>query len=177
MKSKNAGMTLIELLVALAILAVALSLGAPTFSSLVQHARESNSYHLLTASLATARLTAVRSGTPVTACPSSNGITCRNDDVWETGWLIYADPGRADQPADINAVLQHIDERGGGLQLRSTTGRPRVRFSPDGWSYGNNVTIRLCASGGKFLGQVVVNNAGRPRTERYAIPGLCPFQS
>jgi len=177
MKSTNAGLTLVEILVVLVILAIAVSLGAPTFSILLQHSRESNTYHLLTASLAAARLAAVESGAPVTACPSGDGITCRNDGMWESGWLVYADPRRADQPADLSAVLQHIDARGGGLQLRSTTGRPRVRFSPDGWSYGSNVTIRLCAPGGKFLGQVVVNNAGRPRTERYTTPGPCPFQS
>ena len=175
MNGKDVGFTLIELLVTLAILAIVLSLGAPALSSLVQRARESNTYHLLTTSLATARLAAVKNGTPVTACPSSDGVTCRNDGVWETGWLIYADPRRANQPADGNAVLQSIDARGGHLALRSSLGRTRVRFSPDGWSYGSNISVRLCASDGRFLGQVVVNNAGRPRTERYTAPRPCPF--
>ena len=176
MNSKDAGFTLIELLVTLAILAIVLSLGALAFSGLVQHARESNTYHLLTTSLATARFAAVKNGTSVTACPSSDGITCRNDEVWETGWLIYVDPRRADQPADGKAILQSIDRRSDHLALRSTRGRTRVRFSPDGWSYGNNLSIRLCASGGRFLGQVVVNNSGRPRTEHYTVPRPCPFQ-
>lgn len=176
MNGKDAGFTLIELLVALAILAIALSLGAPAFSSLAQNARESNTYHLLTTSLAAARLAAVQNGAPVTACPSSDGITCRNDEVWETGWLIYADPRRADQPADGKAVLQSIDRRSGHLALRSTLGRKRIRFSPDGWSYGSNLSIRLCDSEGRFLGQVVVNNAGRARTERYTVPRPCPFR-
>lgn len=177
MNGKDAGFTLIELLVTLAILAIALSLGAPALSSLVRHARVSNTYHLLTTSLAAARLAAVKNGTSVTMCPSSDGITCRNDEIWETGWLLYIDPGRADQPADAKAILQSIDRRSGHLALRSTPGRTRIRFSPDGWSYGSNLSIRLCASDGRFLGQIVVNNAGRPRTEHYTVPRPCPFRS
>jgi len=177
MNGKDAGFTLIELMVTLAILAITLSLGAPALSSLAQHARESNTYHLLTTSLATARFAAVKNGTPVTVCPSSDGITCRNDEIWETGWLIYADPKRAGQPADGKAILQRIDRGSSHLALRSTLGRTRIRFSPDGWSYGSNLSIRLCASDGRFLGQVVVNNAGRPRTEHYTVPRSCPFRS
>lgn len=176
MERRNAGFTLIELMVTLAVLAIALALGAPAFAGLVQRARESNTYHLLTASLATARLAAVKNGVAVTACPSSDGYTCRNNEVWDRGWLIYTDPTRSGQPASRAAILQSVDAAGGGLALRSTAGRRRVRFSPAGWSYGSNLSIRLCTPDGRFLGKVVVNNAGRPRTERYTTSRPCPFQ-
>lgn len=170
------GFTLAELMVTLAVLAVTVTIGVPAFAGVLQRAREANAYHLLTASLATARLAAVKTGAAVTACPSSDGATCRRDLVWDEGWIVYTDPGADDQPANAAAVLQRVDGIGAGIALRSTRGRHRVRFTPDGWSYGSNLSIRLCAEkDARLLGKVVVNNAGRPRSERAEAGETCPY--
>lgn len=170
------GFTLAELMVTLAVLAVTVTMGVPAFAGVVQRAREANAYHLLTASLASARLAAVKTGAPVTVCPSNDGATCRRDLVWEGGWIVYSDPARSEQPANAAAVLQRIEGIGAGVALRSTRGRHRVRFTPDGWSYGSNLSIRLCREdGARLLGKVVVNNAGRPRSERAEAGTDCPY--
>src|SRR5690606_6837826 len=141
-----------------------------------QRSSESGAYHLLTTSLAAARLRAVKDNAPVTVCPSADGHTCRGDGIWSDGWILYRDPGRNDQPPAMDAILQRFDRVGHALQLRSTSGRHRVRFLPSGWAYGSNLTIRLCRPGsGGFLGSVIVNNAGRPRTERQPAGSSCPF--
>ena len=175
MKHNKSGFTLIELMATLAVLAVLLMLGVPAFAGLRQRAGAANAHHLLTTSLAMARLAAVQRGEPVSVCPSSDGLRCRNDVVWDEGWIVFADPTRAAQPALADAVLQRIDPIGPGLALRSTAGRVRVRFSPSGWSSGSNLSIRLCSTKDPLhLGSVIVNNAGRPRSERYE-KKACPY--
>lgn len=175
MKQATAGITLIELLVTLGLLAIVLTMGVPAFASLQRDARVANVHHLLTSSLALARITAVSRGKPVTVCPSSNGTNCRTDTVWEDGWIVFIDPLRTGNPASEAAIVQRLDPIGPGLALRSTAARRRVRFSPSGWSSGSNLSVRLCsAKDQRHLGSVIVNNAGRPRSERYQqVP--CPY--
>lgn len=176
MNRKDAGFSLIELIATVSVLAIILSIAVPSFTTLLQGARASGAYHLLITSLAAARLRAVKDNAPVTVCPSADGRTCRSDEVWSDGWIVYRDPGRDAQPQGIDSVIQHFDGVGGGLQLRTTSGRSRVRFLPAGWAYGSNLSIRLCRPGRNgFLGSVIVNNAGRPRTERQQGGTPCPF--
>jgi type IV fimbrial biogenesis protein FimT len=176
MNRKEAGFSLIELVVALSVLAIISTIALPAFGAMLQGARASSASHLLMTSLATARLRAVNDNAPVTVCPSTDGRTCRDDSVWSDGWILYQDPGREDQPGTDSAVIQRIYGPGHGLQFRSASGRTRVRFQPTGWASGSNLSIRLCRLGENgFLGAVIVNNAGRARTERPQGRMPCPF--
>ncbi|MGY0559145.1 GspH/FimT family pseudopilin [Luteimonas sp. A277] len=178
MDHKEVGLTLVELVTTMAVLAITLSIAVPSFAALLQSNRETTTYHLLTTSLASARLSAVKDNAPVTVCPSTDGRRCRNDTIWSDGWIIYRDPGRDRQPATDDAVLQRFDAVPTGLHLRSTAGRLRVRFLPGGWAYGSNLSIHLCRTGDDgHLGSVIVNNGGRPRTSRQTTPAACPFRS
>jgi type IV fimbrial biogenesis protein FimT len=174
MNRKDAGFSLAELAVTLSVLAIILAIALPAFGAMLQGARASSTYHLLMTSLAAARLRAIKDNAPVTVCPSTDGHTCRGDEIWNDGWILYLDPDREDQPSSAEAVIQRFDGVDNGLQLRSTADRIRVRFQPTGWSYGHNLSIRLCRGDG-FLGSVIVNNAGRPRTERQDGSTPCPF--
>src|SRR5690606_32580875 len=128
------------------------------------------------ASLAAARIAAVKDGTAVSVCPSPDGARCRGDAVWEGGWSVYSDPGDEGQPRNARAGLQHVEGIGPGLALRSSSGRSGVPFPPDGWSYGRSLSVRLCGlEGSRLLGKVVVNHAGRPRGERYGAGEPCPY--
>ena len=177
MKQEARGFTLIELMTTLAVLVVTLTIGVPAFAGLQQRARAANAYHLLTSSLAIARLAAVKRGEPVSVCPSNDGRSCNDDVTWDGGWIVFSDPRRADQPASTGTILQRIDGVGTGLALRSTRGRTLVRFTPDGWAYGSNLSIRLCSREPlRLLGKVVVNNGGRPRSERFEEAKPCPYR-
>ncbi len=171
------GFTLVELMVVVLVLAIVLGVAAPSFSALMQQNRSKATFHQLTASLAMARVAAVRRGGPVTVCPTRDGRECRRDLVWDEGWMSFLDPGRSDHPASPDAVIEHVDHGQAGLAVRGTTGRHRVRFQPSGWASGANISLRVCARAqARLLGSVVVNNAGRPRSERQDAPaGSCPY--
>ncbi|MGV8959384.1 MAG: GspH/FimT family pseudopilin [Stenotrophomonas sp.] len=175
MRPEARGLSLIELLVAVAVIAVLLAVGAPSFQKLQQRTRATTTFHLLTTSMAIARMTAVKHHAPVTVCPSRDGRYCRDDTVWDDGWIVYSDSGRTKQPENVSSVLHRFDRVGPGIALRSTTGRTFVRFQPSGMAQGSNVSLRLCSrNAGIHLGSVIVNNAGRSRTERNANTP-CPY--
>lgn len=177
MNHKEVGLTLVELIIAIAVLAIVLSIAVPSFTPMLQSNRETTTYHLLTASLVSARMSAIKDNAPVTVCPSADGQRCRDDGIWEDGWLIYRDPGRDRQPTTDDAIIRRFEGVAQGLHLRSTAGRQRVRFFPSGWAYGSNLSIHLCRSGnGGYRGSVIVNNGGRARTKRPNPPVDCPFQ-
>ena len=171
------GFTLVEMLVVVMVMAIALGIAAPSFAALAERNRALAVFHQLTATLAGARLAAVQLGRPVTICPTRDGRQCRQDLVWDEGWMSYIDVRRADQPANVGTVIRHVELSGRGIAVRSSVGRHRIRFQPSGWASGANISLRLCSQRAqRLLGAVIVNNAGRPRSERQdAAEGSCPY--
>lgn len=171
------GFTLVELMAALAVAAVLLSVAVPAFTELQRRARAAGTYSDLTLSLAAARLLAVRLRHPVSLCPSPDGLRCADSTDWSRGWIVFSDPERDDQPADASAILRHGGSVAAPLVVRSTNGRKLVRFQPTGWAFGSNLSLRLCSRAtGQLLGKVILNNAGRPRTEHLEHTGTaCPY--
>ncbi|MFT3756152.1 MAG: Tfp pilus assembly protein FimT/FimU [Pseudoxanthomonas sp.] len=160
------GITLIESAIGIAIVSLGLALGLPSFRDVVEKQRTSSAMHLLSTGFASARIAAISSRMPVTVCPSNGQGGCRGDADWSQGWLIFRDPRGTGQPANAEAIVR--DEGASldaSLRFVSTSGRPRIRFLPDGRSAGSNITVTVCR-GTKSQGQVVVNNLGRVRSTR-----------
>jgi type IV fimbrial biogenesis protein FimT len=174
MNNRRIGMTTVELMVAMILLAILIDASLPSLKRTLEWNRASAVMHQLTTSLAAARINAVRSGQPVTVCPTRDALRCRRDLVWDDGWMIFLDPGRTGEPDSREALLEHVSAARTGLAIRSTTGRHRVRFQPSGWAAGANISLRVCTGDERLLlGTVLVNNAGRPRTVRRSPSSAC----
>lgn len=169
------GFTLMEALTTVAVLAAVLAVGMPAMASIRHRAQASAAMHQLTTALATARIMAVSRSRSVTVCPSRDGSSCRTDLNWDAGWIIYLDPGREAQPASGALVMQRTDGPK-GVTIRSTAGRHSVRYLPDGMSSGTNVSLSICSTADtRLVGRIVINNAGRARSERSAALVPCPY--
>jgi len=88
------GFTLIELLVALAVAAILLGIGIPSFSSAIKNSRIISDTNEITRALYLARSEAVKSNERVTVCPKQtfDSLQCgtgTND--WQFGWLVFTD--------------------------------------------------------------------------------------
>ena len=172
---RAAGFSLMESMIVVAILAILAGLALPGFQDLLRRQRTAAAMHLLSTELALARNTAISRRTPVTLCPSRGDGRCRSDPDWSEGWLLYRDPQRATQPASPADILRDIRQPvHASIRIQSTVGRLRVRYQPGGFSGGSNLTVRVCA-GAHLRGEVIVNNAGRPRTRRHEDGVPCPF--
>jgi len=159
------GFSLIEALTAMAITTIGLAVGVPSFQGMSERARVSSAMHLLTAHMASARSTAITYRIPTVVCPSNRSGGCRTDGDWSQGWLMFFDKDGNRRPDTREDILR--DENAPihpSLRILSSAGRPQLRYLPDGRSSGSNLTVRLCREG-ELLAQVVVNNAGRVRSE------------
>lgn len=97
------GVTLIELMVGLAVLAILLAIGAPSFQSFMASSRLSSASNDLIGSLALARSEAVRRGSRITLCKSDTGERCVTDGTWSQGWIVFVDNTRPDATASVDA--------------------------------------------------------------------------
>ncbi len=108
---KQNGFTLIELLVALAVAAILLGIGIPSFSGAIKNGRVSSDYSQITQALYLARSEAVKSHSAVTVCPkaSLNANQCgKSSDDWQHGWLVFIDDDFSHN--EDAATINDIDE-------------------------------------------------------------------
>ncbi len=102
------GFSLIELMVTIAVLAILLSIGLPSFRSSLQSNRLATASNELIASLNLARSEAIRNTRGGAICPSTSGTECDGAD-WGDGWIIWADEnedGAFDSGEEILRVKQ-----------------------------------------------------------------------
>ena len=165
MLSCQRGLTLIELMIALAVAAVILTSAVPAFGRFMQENRITATTNHLISHLQYARHEAVFRNAYVAACPSTDGDQCTGGNRWDEGWIVYVDHsnnGQPDRPDDVLRVVG-ADER----TVMHSAGRFRVRFQGHGGAYGTNLTIRVCdASGQASPRAVIVSNPGRIRSTR-----------
>ena len=175
MPRSHVGFTLGEVGASLSVLSILLAVALPAFAALLEHQRTSAAMTSLVSQMSHARLAAVKHRYPVVLCPSIDGLSCDSGGDWSNGWMLFVDrenKRRPMRPADL--LLVDMSPRSTHLHIQSSAGRSHLRYLPDGRSAGSNLSIRICNTKGFQLGAVVVNNAGRPRTERAAADTPCP---
>jgi len=160
----QAGVTLLELLVALAIAAVLAAAAVPALDGMVLNARRAAVLEALVRGAWFARGEAARRGAPATLCPSTDGVSCAGDTAaWASGWIVTAGAGalrQGDGPGDTRATV--IANRAAFVF------RPYDRRSTNG-------TIAWCDARGETAARsVVISPTGRPRVKAGAGSLGCP---
>lgn len=157
------GLTLIELLVAVAVLATLLGIGVPAFDTFVQNNRMDSVTNRVIASLNYARSEASSRASVITL--ERKGGTA-ND--WSQGWEIYTDanPGGNSTRVGGDTLLRDIGAMGNAVTVNSNgVGNPWISYRANGMlnEGGNAVTIAICDDRGAASGRdITVNLAGRP---------------
>jgi len=167
---RQKGFTLVELLFTLAIIAIALSVAAPSFSELLRNQRASSATQELRNALDFTRETAVHNGQAIS-------IAATNGD-WAAGWEVFVDPGnRGTRDAQHPPLTVHGPLPGMTLRTDSTS-RRYIHFTPRGNAIQPNgalhfSTLTVCGEGQKSY-RIVFNKVGRIRTESGATADICP---
>lgn len=162
MKNVEQGFTLIELLVTVTMLAILVSLAAPSFNNTVRDNRVLTEANSMIAAVANARSEALKRGRMVSVCPSADGATCGSD--WGLGWIVYVEKTTvvAGGTPDVDTVLQ-VEGVAKNLAIAQSSGNNWIRFSPRGLTEASvtvSVKPETCNSGYKYQ-EIVFGITGR----------------
>ena len=181
---RHTGFTLIEMMIAVAVIAILIRIVAPTLKDVVLNARMAAQTSSLMVDLATARSEAVHRSARVALCTSSTGVACTNS-PWNQGWVLFVDRDLDGKVSAGEPILKvspalHVGNTlvvsgdasapGGG---RFVPYRPSGAVFPEG---ANTVTFQMCDdrtktnvgdSAAQDKGRLItINNAGRPILSR-----------
>jgi type IV fimbrial biogenesis protein FimT len=142
------GFSLIELMVVLGVLAILLTIGAPSFNNLIADNRLLSEVYAFRATLNNARTEALTQRTFVTVCSSDDGATCV-DGKWNQGYIAFTDfdgDGALDPngPSGDKIVQAKVLDNSTlditYIDSASTT----IRFNSRGNALGFSGTIKIC---------------------------------
>jgi len=156
---KQHGFTLVELMIGLAIAAIVLTIGIPSFNDLVRNNRMTTQVNQVVGTMNLARSEAIKRGQSVDVTATSG------DANWKSGWTV-------ENAADSSDIRVYPSQKGNHT-LVADGGQSQFTYNSQGFLDTNcaaNCTLTLCVSGetGRRLtiapsGHVSVNG-------RYACP-------
>lgn len=85
---KERGLTLAELMIGVAVVAIVLSIGTPSFYDAVRTNRVAGLSNDVITAMHVARSEAVKLGQTVRICTSTNGTSCAGSSAWQSGWIV-----------------------------------------------------------------------------------------
>ncbi len=155
------GFSLIELIVALVIASILLTVAVPSFQAFARSNQVSSQINGLVADLTLARTEAVKRMTVVTVCNSNDQQGC-TDTNWADGRIVWVDVnvnGIADNGEILRAAL--AIGRGASLTAANFTDVHRIQYRPSG-SADSTGTFQLCDAENRYCRCLTVGTTGNP---------------
>ncbi|WP_241262734.1 GspH/FimT family pseudopilin [Parahaliea mediterranea] len=170
-QSRRPGFTLVELLAVVAVVAITLFWGLPSFSRLVTASQLRFEAARIQRAVNLARSEAVSRNTPVTICPSpyatSGALEC--GEAFGVGWIVFSNRDRDDEfDAGTDKLLRAFGPMPDGFRVMNKAGTKVIATELTYWADGasrRNLTFMVCPPSGVALDSwsVVINLVGRPR--------------
>lgn len=162
---KQHGLTLMELIIGMAIVAILATGAIPSFYSFFQKFRLDSEVEKWLLGFNLARQSAITSENIVTLCPSSDGKNCSK--VWQDGGIVFVD-SNFDHQKDADELLLHQIESGKPnflISWKAFQNRKYIQFQPNGFTWDQNGTLRVCSTDKslKYNRALIVSRSGRIR--------------
>ncbi len=158
------GFTLVELMITLAIAAILLTVGVPSFNDFIMDGRLVSQANDFIADLNLARSTAVKYQRNASICVSTSYNTatpaCTNGTDWSNGWIVWVDKDR-DSTVDASEVVKVREPFNEAATFTSTTTN---QITYDSRGFVNMAeTFSLCDDRDDETGrQITISASGRP---------------
>jgi type IV fimbrial biogenesis protein FimT len=179
--TRVSGVTLIELMITMSVVAVLMALAVPSFQYVTNANRMASEVNAMLGDMQFSRAEAIKEGLTVTICSSSDQQTCSNSASWRNGWIVYSDLN-GNGVIDAGEVLRvgHAFH-GTDTFSDSASGTTLVRFNREGFAPGPGITITLhdSTSNSKWTRCMKISTVGMLTTTTYstattpAWPGPC----
>jgi type IV fimbrial biogenesis protein FimT len=178
---EQSGFSLLELMVAVAVSALLLTIGIPSFTAFTSSTRLVNVTNELVSSLHLARSEAIKRNSRVVLCASATGTSCLAAGDWHQGWLVFHDANNnAVRDVGETVILARYAlpvgfSLTGNEQIKkyiSYTSSGAAKLISGAFQAG---TLTLCNTS-PALGaarQIVISSTGRPRVVK-VVPASCP---
>lgn len=151
--NRDAGFTLIELMVTVAMLAILAALATPSFRELIEAQRLRDTSFGLVSDLTLARSEAIKRGGNVVIAPVA--------DVWSGGWTV----------AVVGAGDQLAGQRAPGTGVTMDTTAANVEFDRNGRSTGaDTVRFELTTTSRSRYRCISIDPSGRPKSVAVECP-------
>jgi type IV fimbrial biogenesis protein FimT len=144
--NRLSGFTLVEMLISVAVVAILLTIGIPSFRYVTNSNRIAAEINGLLGDMQFARAEAIKEGQPVTVCVSTNGTSCVNTNNWQNGWIVFSDVnGNAAVDAATDVVLRVQRTFTSSDTFVATNNVVAVTFNREGYANGiaNGTLIKL----------------------------------
>ncbi|WP_353237902.1 GspH/FimT family pseudopilin [Limnohabitans sp.] len=177
-KAQLHGFTLLEALVAMALLGILVGLAAPAMSGLRTRQQLQGQGEAFLNSLVLARSEALRRQQRVSICAQGLDAQCDTLGRWQQGWLVFADTNHNGLRDSGEVLIEARSAVPVAIQVGvSNTVKTYFSYNAEGRSASASGafmagTWRFCRPGSSAGWQVVVNALGRPRIEAYTVQ-LC----
>ena len=162
MRRQHGGFSLYELLMTLALAALLVSIGLPSFSSLLARNRQAVEINALFHAFHLARKQSIMRRKVVSLCPSRDGETCLDDKDWSTGWIMFENTDRDSPP--------HVDPGEMVLRAHDVSDSVRIIANRKGFTLratfkrATNGTFVICDTQNRAAAKgLIVSYTGRPR--------------
>jgi type IV fimbrial biogenesis protein FimT len=175
---KEDGFTLIELMIAVGLTALMLSMAIPALDQFTTSARQTGAINDFVSSLHVARSTAITTNFRTTVCASASGTNCEAV-TWDQGWIVFGDRD-SDQAVDGNEVIVAASDGIDGLSIQSGEFGQFLMYRPNGRVMnasinGNSGQFTVCdRRGTQYAKVMIVDLSGRPRLSKHLADGTAP---
>ena len=178
MLTSSRGFTLIELMIAVGLTGLLLSLAVPALDQFTTSARSTSAVNDFVSSMHVARSTAVTTNFRTTVCASAGGANCEAVS-WDQGWIVFTDRD-SDQTVDNGETIVATSEGIDGLSIQSGEFGQFLMYRPNGRvmtssANGNSGQFTVCDNrGSEYAKVLIVDLSGRPRMSKYLADGTSP---
>ena len=161
------GFSLIELMVVVAITAILLTIGLPSFQGSLRSNRVATVTNELMSSFTLARSEAIRSPGGAAICSTDDGTSCGG--TWNDGWMVWIDMDGDGLPDGTDdRVLRYIETNSKLLLTMTTDGDDvTIRFDRLGRRIGADRTLtvepEVCPTGHDLVRDLDLSPTGQVR--------------
>ncbi|WP_223787581.1 GspH/FimT family pseudopilin [Marinicella meishanensis] len=164
---QNHGFTLIELIIALSMLAILSAYAIPNYRTFQLNQSMTHEINRLVATINHARNQSIIAQQSVVLCATASELGCDGNSQWHAGWMAFVDHNQNRVFDGSDRLLLQEHGMADSLRAQASVYRPYIRFDRTGFAPGANQTIRFCDQRGAEYGKaVIISNVGRPRLAR-----------